>query len=196
MPTGIALRDPREQLFDAAVRILLRDGANALTSRAVTTEAECAKGVLHKHFADFDAFLVELVREHVGRVRLEAATLREAAGTGSVVGNLAAAIPDLFGPVSLGLLRLVIARDELRRRLRNGRPAGLPVVTEATETIAGYLGAERDLGRIAADADLTVLAPTLVGAVSMLFTDREAGPPDPEAVRAMVRTVLAGAMPR
>jgi AcrR family transcriptional regulator len=42
----VALRDARQQLFDAAERILLRSGPNALTSRAVTAEAGCAKGVL------------------------------------------------------------------------------------------------------------------------------------------------------
>ena len=37
MPTGVAIRDARAQLFDAAERVLLRAGPNALTSRAVTT---------------------------------------------------------------------------------------------------------------------------------------------------------------
>ncbi len=43
MPTGVALRDVRQQLFDAAQRVLLQAGPDALTSRAVTTEAGCAK---------------------------------------------------------------------------------------------------------------------------------------------------------
>jgi AcrR family transcriptional regulator len=196
VPTGIALRDPREQLFDAAERILLRDGPNALTSRAVTAEAGCAKGVLHRHFADFDAFLLELVLEHVSRVGHRAAALREAAGTGTVAGNLAEAVVDLFGPVALALIRLVIARDELRLRLRQAGSTGLPIVTEATKMIADYLRTERDLGRITADADVGTLAPTLIGAGSMLFTDRETGPPDADAVDRMVSTVLAGVMPR
>ena len=68
MPTGVALRDVREQLFAAAERVLLRDGPHALTSRAVTAEAGCAKGVLHKHFADFDAFLAELVMDRIARL--------------------------------------------------------------------------------------------------------------------------------
>lgn len=195
MPTGIALRDPREQLFDAAERILLRDGPNALTSRAVTTEAGCAKGVLHKHFADFDAFLVDLVAEHAGRLRQRASDLLARVGTGTVAGNLTAAFPELFGPVAVALFRLVIARDELRRRLRRGRPAGLPMAVDATEAIAAYLTAERDTGRLRADSDVTVLAPTLIGAGSMLFTDRETGPPSGDAVHRMVTTVLAGAMP-
>lgn len=196
VPTGIALRDPREQLFDAAERILLRAGPNALTSRAVTAEAGCAKGVLHRYFPDFDAFLLEFVLEHVTRIDHRAAALREAAGTGSVAGNLTEAVAELFGPVALALIKLVIARDELRRRLRQARSTGLPIVTEATRMVAGYLDAERDLGRIAADADVATLAPTLVGAGSMLFTDRDAGPPDAVAVDRMVNTVLAGALPR
>ena len=76
MPTGIALRDARQQLFDAAERVLLRDGPSALTSRAVTTEAGVAKGVLHRHFDDFDAFLAELVEDRIAGIDRQAAALR------------------------------------------------------------------------------------------------------------------------
>ena len=51
--------------------------------------------------------------------------------------------------------------------------------------------AERGLGRIAADAEVEVLAPTLVGAVHLLFTDREGGRPGAGAVRKVVMTVIA-----
>src|ERR1700743_1366604 len=87
VPTGVAIRDPRGQLFDAAERVLLRDGTGALTSRAVTDEAGGAKGVLHRHFADFDAFLAELTLDRVDRVAAQAAALRARAGTGTVAGN-------------------------------------------------------------------------------------------------------------
>ena len=159
MPTGIAIRDARQQLFDAAERILLRDGPHALTSRAVTTEAGCAKGVLHRHFADFDAFLYEFVEDRVARVGDQAAALRESAGTGTVVGNVTDALTTLFGSVALAIISLVIFRDDLRARLRQARPVGVPVLTEATAMIASYLAAERDLGRIAVGADVDTLAP-------------------------------------
>src|SRR3954469_2214814 len=97
VPTGVAIRDVREQLFGAAERVLLRDGPNALTSRAVTTEAGCAKGVLHRHFADFDAFLTEFVLDRIARVGDQAAALRDSAGTGTVADNLAHVLMDLFG---------------------------------------------------------------------------------------------------
>src|ERR1700754_5189328 len=101
VPTGVAISDPREQLFAAAERILLRDGPQALTSRAVTTEAGCAKGVLHRHFADFDDFLAEFVLDRIGRMAPQAAALRGAAGTGTVVGNLTDALTALFGSVAV-----------------------------------------------------------------------------------------------
>ncbi|MCT2592888.1 TetR/AcrR family transcriptional regulator [Streptomyces sp. N2-109] len=192
MPTGVALRDAREQLFDAAERILLRDGPNALTSRAVTTEAGCAKGVLHRHFTDFDAFLTELVRDRTGRIDSEAAALCASAGSGSVAGNLTGALTALFESVAVAIIGLITARDELRARLRRDRPSGVPVLTEATAMIASYLTAERELGRIAADADIDTLALTLIGSGHLLFAGRETAPPKAADVRKVVTTVLAG----
>jgi AcrR family transcriptional regulator len=195
VPTGVAIHDPREQLFDAAERILLRNGPSALTSRAVTTEAGCAKGVLHRHFADFDAFLAELVLDRIGRIDDQAAALRDSAGTGTVAGNLTDALLTLFGSVAVAIVGLITFRDDLRARLRQARPAGgVPVLTEATAMIAAYLTAERDLGRIAADADVGTLAPTLIGAGHLLFADRTATPPEPAAVHKVVTTVIAGVL--
>ena len=194
MPTGVAIRDPRQQLFDAAGRILLRAGPNALTSRAVTAEAGCAKGVLHRHFADFDAFLAELVLDRIRRLADLDATLREAAGTGTVAGNLTEALTDLFDAVAVAVVGLVITRDELRARLRAAGSGGIPLMMEAAAMFTGYLAAERDLGRIAADANVNLLAATLLGAAHLLFADREADPPDAAAVRATVATVVAGAV--
>ncbi|MBL1117228.1 TetR family transcriptional regulator [Streptomyces sp. 110] len=191
MPTGVAMRDVREQLFQAAERVLLRDGPSALTSRAVTTEAGCAKGVLHRHFADFDAFLAELVRDRIARLGHQSAALRDSAGTGSVTGHLADALTTLFESVAVAIVSLVTSRDELRARLRETTPTGVPLLMEATAMIASYLTAERDRGRIAADADIDALAPTVIGAGHLLFADREAAPPDTGAVRKVVTTVIA-----
>jgi len=186
----------REQLFDAAERVLLRDGPNALTTRAVTTEAGCANGVLHRHFDDFGAFLAEFVLDRIHRMTPQAAALRDSAGTGTVADNLTNALTALFSSVAVAIVPLITFRDELRARLRQTWPAGVPVLTEAVTMIAAYLAAERELGRIAADADVDTLAPTLIGAVHLLFADRSATPPETGAVRKMVTTVLAGALPR
>jgi AcrR family transcriptional regulator len=195
VPTGVALRDARQQLFDAAERVLLRDGPNALTSRAVTAEAGCAKGVQHPHYTDFDTFLAELVQDRIAGVGAQEEALVAAAGTGTVAGNLAGALTDLFGTVAVAIVALITSRDELRDKLRESRPAGVPLATEAVEMIAAYLAAERDLGRIAAGADIGTLAPMLVGAGHLLFADRTGPAPDAEAVQRIVTTTIAGAVP-
>jgi AcrR family transcriptional regulator len=195
VPTGVAIRDVREQLFDAAERVLLRDGPNALTTRSVTSEAGCANGVLHRHFADFDAFLAEFVLDRIDRMAPQAAALRESAGTGTVVGNLTEALTALFGSVAVAIVPLVTFRDELRARLRQTWPAGVPVLTEAAIVIADYLTFERALGRIAENADTDTLAAMLIGGGHLLFAGRHGAPPEAEAVRKVVTTAIAGALP-
>jgi AcrR family transcriptional regulator len=194
VPTGVHIRDARKQLFDAAERVLLRDGPSALTSRAVTDEAGVAKGVLHRHFDDFDAFLAEFVLDRVERMDPQAAALRDSAGSGTVVGNLASALMAVFSSAAVAMVPLVTFRDGLRARLRETWPAGVPVLTEAVTMIAAYLAVERDLGRIAADAEIDMLAPTLIGAGHLLFADRTGPPPTEDAVRKTVTTVIAGAL--
>jgi AcrR family transcriptional regulator len=194
VPTGIALRDAREQLFTAAERVLLRDGANALTSRAVTTEAGVAKGLLHRHFADFDDFLTQFVLDRIGRIEIQAAALRDSAGTGSVVAHLTRTLTDLFGSIALRIVGLVISRDAVRTRLRERTGGGVPVLREATRMISSYLAAERDMGRVAADSDIDTLAPTLIGAAHLLFADREGASPAPPDVEKVVTTVIADAL--
>ena len=194
MPTGVAIQQVRARLFDAAERVLLRDGPAGLTSRAVTTEADCAKGVLHRHFADFDAFLAELVDDRIEQVGRQSAALREAAGAGTVVENVTGALTELFGPVALSIVRLLIYRDELRTRLRRARPSGVPLLAEATDMLSAYLTAERERGRIAADADVGTHALMLIGAGHMLFAGELGALPDTDAVREIVATTLVGVL--
>jgi AcrR family transcriptional regulator len=196
MPTGVHLRDVRRQLFAAAERVLLKEGPNALTSRAVTAEADVAKGVLHRHFADFDDFLAELVRTRIARVTDQSVLLRAAAGRRPIEATLTEALAELFDPVTVALVSMVFVRDELRTRLRP-RGQGLPILTEARDMLSDYLAAERELGRTAADADTESLALSLIGAGHLLFAGRRRGTQPPQAeLEKMVSTVMADAIQR
>ncbi|MGW4948513.1 TetR/AcrR family transcriptional regulator [Actinoplanes sp. NPDC004185] len=197
MPTGVHLRDARQQLFDAAERVLLRVGPAGLTSRAVTDEAGCAKGVLHRHFPDFDAFLADLVLDRAAQLETQAEALRKSAGTGTPADNLTSALTTLFGPVPLAIIPLITFRDELRARLRQARPGGgIAILGQVTTAVSAYLADERDLGRIAADADLDSLTLSLVGGGHLLFTDRDPGPPGAAAIGKFVTSVLADVVQR
>jgi hypothetical protein len=50
--------------------------------------------------------------------------------------------------------------------------------------------ASRDLGRVAADADVDMLAPKLIGAGHLLLADRKGAPPEAAVVHRMVTTVV------
>jgi AcrR family transcriptional regulator len=197
VPTGVHLRDARQQLFDAAERVLLRDGPNGLTSRSVTDEAGCAKGVLHRHFADFDAFLTDLVLDRAARLEAHARTLRESAGTGTVADNLTDALSALFGPVPVAIIPLITFRDELRARLRQARPGGgIAILGQMTAAVTAYLADERELGRIAADADIDSLALSLVGGGHLLYAESNPAPPTTATVHKLVTAVLADVLQR
>ena len=197
MPTGVHLRDARQQLFDAAERVLLREGPNGLTSRAVTEEAGCAKGVLHRHFTDFDAFLTDLVLDRAAGLEARGSAWRGCAGAGTVAANVSGALSDLLGPVAMAIIPLITFRDELRARLRRARPGGgVAILAEVTTAICAYLTDERELGRIAADADLDSLTLSLVGGGHLLFSDRDSGPPTASAVEKFVAAVISDAVQR
>ena len=193
MPTGVALRDARQQLFDAAEQVLVRDGSMGLTSRAVTEEAGCAKGVLHRHFGDFDSFLAELVLDRSRRIAKLEVGLQASAGSGSITTNLSGLLVAVFGSVALSMVNLLIARPAVRSLLREAFPVGVPILTGITTAIEDYLIAERDLGRVAATADVQVVSLTIVGAVHLLFAGATNGEPDAHEVHGVVTSCLMGA---
>ncbi len=183
--------DVREQLFGAARRVLLRDGADALTSRAVTTEAGVAKGILHRHFPDFGTFLASLVLTRLDLLDARSTELRAAAGTGTVEDNLAGALIAVLDVDALALVSLILSRRELLARLRLTTPTGIPLLAETTKMLATYLTAERGLGRIALDTDVERLALILVGATQLLYADGEGAAQDAGEIRKLVSTAIA-----
>jgi AcrR family transcriptional regulator len=171
-------------------RVLLSQGPAALTSRAVTDEAGVAKGVLHRHFADFDAFLADYLIDCARRVAEQDEQLRARAGLGDLADNLAEALTDFFGSAAQHVLVLVTFRDGLRARLRAAGVPGLPVLTEGTRMVAGYLEAERTVGRLPAGLDTDLKTLMLVGSTQMAFADRGDEPPSFSEVRRFVVEAL------
>jgi AcrR family transcriptional regulator len=190
LPTGVPIRDLREQLFDAAERLLVRDGPDALRSRALTTEAGLAKGILHRHFPDFDTFLAALVLARIELIEARSAELRAAAGSDEVADNLANVLADVLPPAAIRIISLSCSRHALLERLRVTTPTGIPLLAETTKMVAAYLTAERGLGRIALSADVDSLAMLLVGGAHLLATEGDGSPPHPAQLRALVGTTV------
>jgi hypothetical protein len=126
---------------------------------------------------DLDSFLAAFALDRFQLIAEDAAKLPSRAGTGTVAGNLTDAALAVFGPNALAVIRLVTSRPTLMRQLQQSAAAGAPDLQTIEDAFAAYLDAEKQLGRIAADADTKTLALTLVGAVHHLFvTGRASGP--------------------
>ena len=194
-PRGRAIPGVREQLFQAADRLLVRAGPTALTTRAITSEAGVANGVLHRHFRDLDTFLAEFAADRLQAIADTAAALPARAGQGTVIGNLTDATLALFGSSALALVNLVASRPALGTALEHVTTAGSGL-GDVEKHFAAYLEAEKKLGRIAAETDTQTIAFTLLGSVHHLMVTNPAGLPDlPRRVRRIVEALAAGMQP-
>lgn len=175
-------------MFAAAERVVERDGPGALTSRAVTTEADCAKGLLHAHFAGLDAFVAELCLDRFARTAEQARALTRLVGQATVTENLdavALALLDAAGPALSGL---AMSRATSTRLIREALESGAPGFTAIEEAITTYLAAEQRLGRVPETVDPGTAALAIVGAAHHLLMTGGPGGPDP---RPRVRRLVA-----
>jgi AcrR family transcriptional regulator len=194
MPRGVALSEPRQQLFAALERVILRAGPGRLTSRAVTQEAGVATGLLYAHFGSFDHFLAGYAVDRAFQVAGEVAGLPERAGTGTVAGNLTEAALATPMDTLAALTRLLAFRPELAESVDavlGAGTAGLPAVERAT---VRYLNAERRLGRVPAGADTDALALAVVGVVHHVALTGRAGRAADNQVRRAI-AALADRLP-
>jgi AcrR family transcriptional regulator len=192
-PRGVATPDVRERLFAAAERVVERDGPGALTSRAVTTEAGCAKGLLHAHFAGLDEFVAELCLDRFARTTAKARALLQLAGQGTVARNLTAVALALFDSAGPALSGLAMSRPTTTRRIRESLGGGAPGFTAIEEAITTYLAAEQRLGRVAEAIDPSTVALAIVGTAHHLLMTNWPGTPDPRPpMTRLVATLVEG----
>ena len=169
-PRGVATPDVKEQLFQAAERVLSRHGPDGLTSMAITGEAGVAKGLLFNHFSDLDQFLAELVLDRSQSAASLAAELPPQAGTGTVKANLVDTAVFLLRSHAFAVAGIIHARPTLMSRLHqisSGRPYA--VLSEVETSFAAYLAAEKTLSRIPAATDSDTLAFILTGTIHHIF---------------------------
>jgi AcrR family transcriptional regulator len=188
-PRGVAIPDVRERLFAAAERVLAREGTAGLTNRAVTEEADCAKGLLYNHFADLDDFVAQLVLDRFERIAAEVRPLPGQAGHGTVQDNLTRAALAMLGANGPAITAAAMSRQDVVQRVRQAWSAGAPGPGAVEDTLARYLEAEQRLGRVPANADCPMLALALAGTVHHLLMHGSAQPD--ENPRLIARLVAA-----
>ncbi|MFF9345818.1 TetR/AcrR family transcriptional regulator [Streptomyces sp. NPDC014734] len=191
-PRGVAIPDPRARLFDAAERVLAREGPAALTSRAITGEAGCAKGLLHAHFDGLDAFVAELVLDRFARAAQRAEALPGRAGLDTVNDNLVLAAHALLSSLDPTVAGLALTRPDASLRIRRALEGGAPGFASIQDAITAYLAAEQRLGRLAGTTDTEAVALALVGTVHHLLMTTWTGAPDPREQAERLVALLVG----
>lgn len=195
-------RDPeataqlRASLLEHARRLVARDGADALTMRALATEAGRAIGLPYKVFASREELVAELVLEEFSALRDELDRWAATAGTRTVGANLAR-----YGRMLLErempAWQMVRALDDAALQhaaAEKAGPSGL--LASFDTTVRDYLAAEQRLGRVAPDVDVDAFGFLITGAVHNLLTAGAAYPsPSVRRLERMLRAVAARIRP-
>ncbi|MEN8652207.1 TetR/AcrR family transcriptional regulator [Streptomyces sp. 21So2-11] len=192
-PRGVAIPHLRERLFAAAERVVARDGAAALTSRAITVEADCAKGVLHTHFAGLDEFVAELLMDRFARSARQAQALEARVGEGTVADNLQDVVLALLEALPPAVVGLAMTRPAAALHTREGFQSGAPAFDAIQHAFTAYLQAEQRGGRLPAGADAATIALAVVGTTHHLLMTRIPGRgADAKATTGRLLAVLLG----
>ncbi|MFI7611042.1 TetR/AcrR family transcriptional regulator [Nonomuraea terrae] len=197
-----ALRDAgevslRDHLVATAECLIRRRGLARLTVRDIAREAGVADGVLYNHFSAKEELLAYALRACVRSAGLALGDPPRA-GEGAVEDGLRAYVH--YGLALHAKLLPVLAELPAQPKVL-ARFAALTADDprwELRPALAGYLRAERELGRIAPDARVEAAATMIVGACHEVVLpqvfERTAGPlrVPPGFVDDLVATVLDG----
>ena len=163
MKKSIRPRNTRQQILDAAQRLIEKEGFSRLTTSEIAREAGYAEGTIFKHFQRKDDLALAVVLENAPRFRDIIAGKQ--AGTGSVQKNLQ--------DITLAALRLseklipmaaaLFADANLLRRQRQALSKTGQGPREAFDLIASYVSQEQQLGRISRRLTPLMVSSLLLG---------------------------------
>ncbi|MBF6195502.1 TetR/AcrR family transcriptional regulator [Nocardia implantans] len=186
----------RDRILDAAAEIMRDRGVVHATTKEIAKVAGYSEAALYKHFSDKEDIILNVLRHRMP----DPAAARPEPGQSTVEDNLTAMARDALSfyqqslPLLGGLLaqpqRMAAHRDSMRR---HGAGPG-----HAIANIAEYLRAERDLGRVAADADVLTAASMLDGTcfhqAFLRYYESGAGaaPAPDDLARGLARTLISG----
>ena len=167
MPKIVDHEQRRREVLSAARRVIVRDGIDAATTRAIAKEAGYSNGVLAHYFTDKDEILLSALRQSHQRIRERLSTKVEG------VSGLAALRELLLDNLPLDAERTRETRLEVSFWSRSLASEGLAEIqrAEAAElrsAVRGLLAEARTAGELATDESLDDLAEHLLALVDGL----------------------------
>jgi AcrR family transcriptional regulator len=190
-------RPARVRILDAAHELMLTVGLARATTKEIAKAAGCSEAALYKYFASKEELFIRVLHERLPRLTPLLRSLAAEPGRRTLEENLteiahqAALFYDQSFPIAASLYaetQLKRRHDEAMREMGSG--AHMPI-----EELTAYLRAERELGRIAADADPFAAASLLLGACAQrafAYDSADTRPAADEFAARLARTLLAG----
>jgi AcrR family transcriptional regulator len=165
--TAEATQELRASLVKVAQRLVAREGASALTMRALAAEAGVAVGLLYKVFGGRGDLVAELIYVEFVQLRTELDQLAADAGTRTVGDNLGRYAELLLSTPTIALAQEI--DDEALSKSINAMAGETGVVDALETTVTEYLAAEKRLGRVDQDVDENAFGFLVAGAVHNLL---------------------------
>jgi AcrR family transcriptional regulator len=193
----------RQQILDAAERVLRSKGLARTTTREIAREVGCAEGTLYVHFDDRIALFLALLEQNLPGFLEPLQALEQQVVRGSVRANLEAVLHGALEfqnrmlPMIASLFaepELLAAHGDVLRRRNMGPHRSLAAVED-------YIRAEREIGRVARHCEPRAAAFMLLGAcfyrtfVDHLMGDSYA-PPRHRFVKDVVNSLNLGRLPK
>jgi AcrR family transcriptional regulator len=161
-------RKLRESLVGHARNLVARDGAGALTMRALAAEAGCAVGLPYKVFSGRKELVTELLRDEFARCVEAFEAWIAGAGRGTVGGNLVRYARLLLDSPAVTLVTEVEHDPELAGAV-DEQAADTGVVAILETAVTRYLAAEKVHGRVDPDVDEEAFGFLIAGAIHNLL---------------------------
>lgn len=194
-------RTTRERLVVATRQVVREVGYSRATTRAIARAADVTEGTIYRHFPDKTAMFFAAALGPHDQMLAAFADLPALAGTGTVAGNLTAALTRLAQlREDVVPLELALLTDPELAAARPAAPDG-PRQDGPPERLAEYLAAEQRQGRVRADVDPHLAVRTLLGLLFALALRPEPGAADadladdPSLIARTVELVVHGLGP-
>lgn len=152
----------RERILDAAAGVMREQGVAHATTKEIARAAGCSEALLYRHFDDKQGLFMAVLQERMPGFALPDG----AVGTGTVGANLARLVSGLldFYVDSFPISASIFSSSTLLARHREAMAAHGAGPQIPQRRLQAYLEAEREAGRVRAEADLEAVARLLVGA--------------------------------
>jgi AcrR family transcriptional regulator len=157
----------RDQIVAAAEELLRTRGLTAVTTRQVAAHVGCSEAAIYVHFNSRLALLLSVLGESLPDMLEPFRTLSESVGRNTPEENLMTAAKGMmvFQSRVIPMVAGLFAEREVLIGYRDSLSDDDKGPHRAIATIARYLQAEQELGRVAREIDISTAASLLVSAV-------------------------------